>query len=122
MSAIDSWSYSSGGQTLINHSGGFASHGDLTATGVTTFNGAEADLTTAQGEQSGNLFADSRVNIQDFTTTFDFQMRPESNSTSPLGDGLTFIIQNDVGHRPGPDFGESIVRLDGYQRISTKLK
>jgi hypothetical protein len=109
--ALTDWTYSSGGQTLVNHSSGFASHGDLTATGVTTFNGAEADLTTAQGEQSGNLFANNPVNIQNFTTTFDFQMRPESNSTSPLGDGLTFIIQNDTGHTPGPDYGESVVRL-----------
>ena len=44
--AITSWTYSSGGQTLIDHSGGFASNGDLTATGVTTFNGSAADLTT----------------------------------------------------------------------------
>ena len=47
--AITNWTYSSGGQTLVDHSGGFASNGDLTATGVTTFNGAEADLTTADG-------------------------------------------------------------------------
>src|SRR5262249_1536510 len=82
------------------------------ATGVTTFNGAEADLTTAGGEQSGNLFADSRVNIRDFTTTFDFQMRLRSSSTTtPVGDGLTFIIQNDTGHRPGPDLRAPVVRL-----------
>ena len=44
--AITSWTYSSGGQTLIDHSGGFASNGDLTATGVATFNGAAVDVTT----------------------------------------------------------------------------
>ena len=38
-------------------------------------------------------------------------MQPAANSTSPIGDGLTFIIQNDTGHRPGPDFGESTLRL-----------
>ena len=109
--AITNWTYSSGGTTLIDHSGGFASHGDLTASGITTFNGSAADLTTAGGEQSGNLFANSQVNIRDFTTTFDFQIQPRSNSTSPLGDGLSFIIQNDAGHRPGPDFGQSVLRL-----------
>ena len=31
--------------------------------------------------------------------------------SGPIGDGLTFIIQNDTGHRPGPDFGESSLRL-----------
>ncbi len=45
--AITSWTYTSGGQTLIDHSGGFASNGDLTATGVATFNGAAADLRSA---------------------------------------------------------------------------
>jgi len=100
--ALTNWTYSSGGQTLIDHSGGFASNGDLTATGITTFNGAAADLTTAGGQQSGNLFANSRVNIGNFTTTFDFQIQPKSSSTTtPIGDGLSFIIQNDTGHRPG---------------------
>jgi hypothetical protein len=66
----------------------------------------------AGGEQAGNLFANSRVNIQDFTTTFDFQMQVTPGAAPPpLGDGLTFIIQNDTGHRAGPDVGESVVRL-----------
>ena len=107
--AITSWTYSSGGKTLIDHSGGFASNGDLTATGIATFNGAAADLTTGGGQQAGNVFANGRVNIQDFSTTFSFQMRPPT--TGPIGDGLTFIIQNDTGHKPGPDFGESTFRL-----------
>jgi hypothetical protein len=112
--AITSWTYSSGGKTLINHGGGFASHGDLTATGTTTFNGPEADLTfngplQSNGEQSGNLFANGRVNIKDFSTTFTFKMEPPASG--PLGDGLTFIIQNDTGHRPGPDLGETTLRL-----------
>ena len=74
--AITSWTYSSGGKTLIDHSGGFASNGDLTATGVATFNGAAADLTTDGGQQAGNIFANAPVNIQDFSTTFTFQMQP----------------------------------------------
>ena len=61
--AITSWTYSSGGQTLIDHSGGFASNGDVTATGVTKFNGTAADVTTGDGQQAGNLFANSPVNI-----------------------------------------------------------
>jgi len=31
--------------------------------------------------------------------------------SSPLGDGVSFIIQNDTGHKAGPDHGESILRL-----------
>ena len=114
--SITSWTYSSGGQTVIDHSGGFASNSDLTATGITNFNGSAANLTgtgaiESEGQQAGNLFANSRVNIQDFSTTFTFQLTPSSNPTTPVGDGLTFIIQNDTGHRPGPDFGESTLRL-----------
>ena len=110
--AIKSWTYTSGGTTLINHSGGFASNGDVTATGITTFNGSEADLTDGGGQEAGNLFANVPVNVQDFTTTFTFQMRPDTGSPpAPVGDGLTFIIQNDTGHKPGPDFGESSLRL-----------
>jgi hypothetical protein len=116
-SAITSWTYSSGGQTLLDHSGGFASHGDLTATGIATFNGAAADLTNGGGQQAGNVFANARVNIQDFSTAFNFQMQPRG--TNPIGDGLTFIIQNDTGHRPGPDFGESTLRLSPTPRTMT---
>src|SRR4029077_15492263 len=58
--AVESWTYSSGGKTLIDHPGGFASNGDLTATGITTFNGPDADLTNLAignggGQQAGNL-------------------------------------------------------------------
>ena len=96
--AITSWTYSSGGQTLIDHSGGFASHGDLTATGVTTFNGAEADLTTDGGQQAGNLFANGRVNIQDFSTTFTFQMQPDTGSPRP--DRRRPDLHHPERHRP----------------------
>src|SRR5258705_631165 len=36
-------------------------------------------------------------------------MRPGAGS--PLGDGLTFIIQADTGHGAGSDYGQSILRL-----------
>lgn len=110
--ALESWTYSSGGKTLIDQSSGFANNGNLTATGVATFNGAEADLTTDGGQQAGDIFANGRVNVSDFSTTFTFQMQPDTGPhPAPLGDGLTFIIQNDAGHRPGPDYGESVLRL-----------
>jgi hypothetical protein len=117
--AITSWTYSSGGQTLINHSSGFASNGDLTATGIATFNGAAADVTVAGGESAGNVFANTPVNVQNFSTMFTFQMQPRATGTSPVGDGLTFIIQNDAGHPAGTDFGESSFRLRPTPRTMT---
>jgi hypothetical protein len=107
--AITSWTYSSGGQTLIDHSSGFASNSDLTATGVAIFNGTAADLTVGGGQSSGNVFANTPVNVQNFSTTFTFQMQPVPGSA--VGDGITFIIQNDPGHPTGPDYGESSFRL-----------
>ena len=49
--AITSWTYSSGGQTLIDNSAGFASNGDVTAAGVTKFNGTAADVTTGSASR-----------------------------------------------------------------------
>ena len=112
--AITSWTYSSGGQTLIDHSGGFASNGDLTATGVTTFNGSAADLTTAGGQQAGNLFANSRVNIQNFSTTFTFQMQPGPGSTTP--DRRRPDLHHPERHRPPARPGLRRVEPSGSAR------
>src|SRR5262249_27853764 len=80
-------------------------------TGIATFNGAAADVTVAGGESAGNVFANTPVNVQNFSTTFTFQMQPRGTGTSPVGDGLTFIIQNDAGHPTGTDIVESSFRL-----------
>ena len=44
---IDTWTYTSG-TTTIDHSGGFASHGDLTNNGSATYSGSVAELTTGR--------------------------------------------------------------------------
>jgi hypothetical protein len=66
-------------------------------------------VTTDDGQQAGNVFANGRVNIQNFSTTFTFQIQHQGSG--PIGDGLSFIIQNDPGHQPGPDYGESYLQL-----------
>lgn len=75
----------------IDHSGGFASHGDLTANGSTTYVGSAVRLTNTFN-QAGSLFYDSKVCIKNFTTTFPFNITPLSN---PPADGITFTMQND---------------------------
>jgi len=75
----------------IDHSGGFASHSDLTANGSTTFVGTAARLTHAFNE-AGSLFSNDKVCIKSFTTTFPFLFTPISG---PVADGITFTMQDD---------------------------
>jgi hypothetical protein len=98
---IDSWMFGS----VIDHSGGFASHGDLTNNGNATFQGTAARLTDAANSQAGSVFANARVDITNFTTTFTFQMRA---GTNPIASGLTFAIENYGG---GTEYGDSVLRL-----------
>jgi hypothetical protein len=102
---VQSWTYSTGGTTVVDHSSGFASHGDLVNNGSATYNGAVADLTTGANSQAGSIFTSNKVNITNFSTTFTFQMLP---GTNPIADGMTFTIQANTG---GPDYAESVLKL-----------
>ncbi len=68
------------------------------------------------------------MNITNFATTFTFQFALQSSSSNsgsssatsgnssstpvyPIGDGITFIVQNATGHVAGPDYGESVLDL-----------
>ena len=75
---------------VVDHSGGFASHGDLTSAGSTVFTGTVAQLTAAVNSQAGSFFYTNQVFVTHFTNTFTFQMRAGSN---PIADGITFTIQ-----------------------------
>ena len=98
------WTYSSGGQTLIEQLGqlrqqrrrdGHRGHE------VQQHRGRRDDR--EDGQQTGNLFANSPVNIANFTTTFDFQIHPPSEPDhAGWRQPENFIIQNDPSHgRPG---------------------
>src|SRR5262249_55399226 len=67
---VGTWTFANGATTVIDHSGGFASHGDLTANGNSTFVGSAAQITQAQNNEAGSIFATNQVNITNFTTTF----------------------------------------------------
>ena len=72
---VNTWTYTAG-STTIDHSGGFASHGDLTNNGSATFtSGGAAELTSGQNSQAGSIFTNNQVNVTNFTTTFTFQMK-----------------------------------------------
>jgi hypothetical protein len=102
---ILTWTYAVGGTTVIDHSAGFASHGDLINNGSASFPGTVARITPAQNGQAGSIFINNRVDITNFSTTFTFQMSAGSN---PIADGLTFTIQ---GAQPGTEFGDSVLKL-----------
>jgi subtilisin family serine protease len=86
----------------IDHSGGFADHGDLTANGSMIFAGTAAQLTSgAPGvfNQAGSFFTTSRVDITSFVTSFTFQL---TAGTNPVGNGITFTIQGTSPTALGP--------------------
>src|SRR5262249_61828372 len=76
--------------TTLDHSAGFASNGDLTANGNAAFTGGVAELTDGGFFERGSIFENARVGVNNFTTTFTLRMHDD---TTPLADGLTFVIQ-----------------------------
>ena len=83
---------------VIDHStppdGGFVNHDDLTANsspgGRPIFVSGLVRLTDAGGNEAGTVFSNNKVNITNFSTTFNFRF---SEGTVPRADGITFIIQ-----------------------------
>ncbi len=86
-SAIASAKYTINTATLaIDYSGGFTA-GGLQMNGSAALSSNRLRITPALGAQQGSAFFSSAVNIQSFTTDFDFQI------TQPTADGFTFTIQ-----------------------------
>jgi hypothetical protein len=108
---IQSWTYSAGGTTVIDHSAGFASNSDLQANGSSSFTGGVARITPAANGQAGSVFAKNQVDATNFNTTFNFQMSAGSN---PIADGLTFTIQNAAQG----NFSESVLKLSSTGQLS----
>ncbi|HKI36855.1 MAG TPA: hypothetical protein VKA46_33695 [Gemmataceae bacterium] len=102
---VQSWTYNNGTATVIDHSGGFGSNGDLTANGSATFANNSAQLTDGGFSEAGSIFTNARVNVAKFTTTFTFDMR---QGTNPMADGITFTIQNGTS---GPDYAMSVEKV-----------
>jgi len=81
----------------IDHSAGFAAHGDLAANGDTAFVGGGARLTdmgTVMGTvgATSSLYSAVPVNVTRFTSAFTFQIL---NGRDNGSDGFTFVVQND---------------------------
>ena len=121
---IQNWTFTTPASTTpaVDQSAGFADSSNLSLNGMNaSVSGSALDLTDGGGEEVGNVFATTPVSITNFATTFTFQFAMQSSSSSgsssssspvyPIGDGITFIVQNATGHGVGPDYGESVLDL-----------
>jgi hypothetical protein len=114
---VNTWTLSTpGGGTVVNFPSGFGTPTNLTANGSAKFTGGAAQLTDGGGSEAGSVFFNTAVDISgNFTTTFTFQITPASPNTA---DGFTFTIQNAPAMVPGPDYAESVLRIDPTQTSS----
>jgi hypothetical protein len=84
----------------IDHSAGFACHGDLASNGNATFNGTNARLTDGGANEAGSVFTLGRLDITHFTTSFTMWIHNPANA-----DGMTFVIQGNDPQQLGGSGG-----------------
>ncbi len=120
---IVSWTYNNGSTTTIDHANGFASQSDVTLNGdakVVDSDAANNPVVRLVGhyfDSAGSVFADNKVDITNFTTTFQFQM---GSVGVPVGDGISFIIQGAQGQQQGGrNYGDTMLRLSPTQGTMT---
>ncbi len=78
------------GLTGVSYPIGFAaSTGTVILNGSTTLNDTRLQLTNGGTGQAGSAWYYQPLNIQSFTSDFTFQL------SNPVGDGITFAIEND---------------------------
>src|SRR5262249_23187041 len=91
--------------TAHNNSGGIntSTFDPLTITGTPgPLAPSVLGLTAGGFGEAGGAFLKNRVGIQNFTSTFTFQMTP---GTTPMADGMAFVIQGDGPAALGPTGG-----------------
>jgi hypothetical protein len=98
-SNVDSVHFALPGQTLTIS----PLAGDLTVNGsAKTLPSSLAELTDGGASEAGSVFLKNRVGDVNFSTTFTFQMTP---GTSPMADGMAFVIQGAGATGLGPNGG-----------------
>ena len=80
------WTYLAGAPIVPNYPTGFDGVG-LTLNGGAALNGTRLRLTDGNADEARSAFYTVPVNVQQFTTSFEFQL------TNPNADGFTFTIQ-----------------------------
>jgi hypothetical protein len=114
---ILNWSYSPVAASEPEFFAGFAAAASqMTLNKGATFNGTRLRLTDGNPMEARSAFFNSPVSIQNFATSFDFQL------TNPTADGFTFAIQGNsptavgtLGGWLGTSYGKSVVvKFDLY--------
>lgn len=89
--------------TPVSDSTGFTSLHGLTLVGGVKLVGGALQLTYGTSHvQSRAVWTKALVNVQNFTSDFDFQITP---ATASIGDGFTFTLQNSGPQARGTDSG-----------------
>ena len=83
------------GGGLVNYGSGLSSNG-LSVNGNATFVGTRLRLTDGGMSEDSSVWYANKVNVQNFTQDFSFQM------TNAVGNGMTFTIQNSGTTALGP--------------------
>ena len=99
--ATAAYTISPSGGTAINLSTGFTA-GSMILNGGAALNGTRLRLTDTGTNEARSAWYNTPVNIQQFTTSFNFQI---TGGTSPTADGFTFTIQGGPSTALGPSGG-----------------
>ena len=97
---------------MVNDASGFASATGLSLVSGSSVTGGALVLSNSYGQGRAAWYA-TPVNVQSFTTDFNFQITPASAGT---GDGFTFTLQN-VGTSAIGSYGGGL----GYQGIGSSV-
>jgi uncharacterized glyoxalase superfamily protein PhnB len=92
-SAVGTAAYTIGGSatTVVNDPTGFSTTTGLSLVGGASLTGGALELTDGGGQEARAVWYATPVNVQNFTTDFNFQITPASATTA---DGFTFTLQN----------------------------
>jgi Legume lectin domain/Chitobiase/beta-hexosaminidase C-terminal domain len=91
----------SGGGGVISLGSGFSA-ASMVVNGNASINQTRLRLTDTGTNEAGSGYFASPVNIQQFTTGFNFQLTPGS---AAVGNGITFVIQGGASTAVGPSGG-----------------
>jgi hypothetical protein len=97
----------------INHPAGFTSSAGLSLVGGAALSGSALELTNGGQGEARAVWSATPVNVQNFTTDFNFQITP---AAANIAEGLTFTIQN-AGARARGTRGGGL----GYEGIATSV-
>jgi hypothetical protein len=116
-SAVGSAAYTISGSstTVVNDPTGFSSSAGLSLVGGASVTGGALEVTDGGAEEARAIWYATPVNVQNFTTDFNFQITPAGTNTA---DGFTFTLQNSAAGVQAIGGGGGYL---GYQGIGSSV-